>query len=242
MITLKELQNKVEKNISNYIEFDVNEIFKVSEYITIYGGAVRDGLADMEIHDVDILCMPYSAVILRDFIKKYNYEPIDLCKSGSFEIYKNISIISEPWTFINNNKKIIQIIRPKYPYNPKIHTPTYNDYFRNAYYDLIKNVDISCCGVFLEGTDKVILKEACKEGIVHCLTKTFEINNWANLYNSIRTTNREYKLKERGWRNINDDEHFPFSITKNDKNKNKIDRLIKLKKLEINFEYDYKIW
>jgi len=47
MITLKDLTEKVKKGISDYIGFNVQEIFDQSDYITIYGGAVRDSIAGM---------------------------------------------------------------------------------------------------------------------------------------------------------------------------------------------------
>ena len=61
MITLEGLTNKITERISDYIEFDVKQLFEVSDYITIYGGAVRDSIAGLEIHDVDKLCMSQSA-------------------------------------------------------------------------------------------------------------------------------------------------------------------------------------
>ena len=66
MFNLKDLETKIIKRISNYIGFDVNEIFGVSDQITIFGGAVRDSLAGLEIHDIDILCMNESAHKLRE--------------------------------------------------------------------------------------------------------------------------------------------------------------------------------
>lgn len=47
MINLKykEIEDCVKLNISEYIGFDVRELFSQSDYITIYGGAVRDSIA-----------------------------------------------------------------------------------------------------------------------------------------------------------------------------------------------------
>ena len=203
MIELKELQKKVEDRLSDYIEFDVKELFDVSDYITIYGGAVRDSIAGMEIHDVDILCMPSSAHKLRKHLReKYNYTTLDLFKEGTLSMYKGMSLISDPWTMVNHNKKIIQIIRPRWNAGTNVHATTE---YKKAYYDLIKNVDISCCGVFMENYDREInLREACKGEIVNCLTKTFEVNEWAKLYNQKRTEDRTYKLTDRGWINMAD--------------------------------------
>ena len=179
MLTLQELKTKVEERISNYIEFDINEIFNIADYITIYGGAVRDSIANLDIHDVDILCMTKSAIKLTKLItEKYNYEKLDLYDQDTLNMYKGIHIISEPLTFMNNNKKIIQIIKPTYSRPGGTDT---NDY-KTAYTNLIKNVDISCCGVYLDHNGKeTILMEACKDAIIHCLSKTYEINEWSKL-------------------------------------------------------------
>lgn len=241
MFTLKDLQDKVEKRISDYIEFDVKELFAVSDYITIYGGAVRDSLAGLEIHDIDILCMPESAYKLRKFLKdKYNYETLELYDQDTLNMYHGISMISEPWTLMNDNKKIIQIIRPtwKGEINPNTHRMN-QDGYQQAYRDLIKNVDLSCCGVFLEHQGRgLMLMEACKDAIIHCLSKTFTINEWSKLYNTSRTLYRQHKLSSRGWDNLNGVEYTMFEKNK----KLKKERFAKISALEFKPEYDYKVW
>jgi len=219
-----ELTEKVKKTISDYIEFDIEEIFEQGDYISIYGGAVRDSLADMDIHDVDILCMPKSAINLLNFLQeKYDYEFLDLYDQDKLNMYEGLSIINQPWTLMNNNKKIIQIIRP---------SKGYNDSF---YYNLLKNVDISCCGIFLDKNDnKILLRESCKNGIINCLSKTFTLNKWSELYTSNRTPRREHKLISRGWLNLDNPWDKKTLIQK--------ERSMKILKLEFNPKYDYKIW
>lgn len=243
MFTLKDLQEKIEKRISDYIEFDVRELFAQSDYITIFGGAVRDSLAELEIHDIDILCMPNSANKLRRFLKdKYNYVSLDLYDQDALHMYHGISLIAEPWTLMNDNKKIIQIIRPRWQgqYYPK--GVKHNDGmdYQFAYQEIIKNVDISCCGVFLDNEYRKgpKLKEACKNAIIHCLSKTYEVNNWSKLYNSNRTQFREHKLSSRGWTNLHD---RLFWYEDNNKLLKK-ERLTKITSLEFQPEYDYKVW
>jgi hypothetical protein len=228
MITLKILQNKVEQRISDYIEFDVKELFRVSDYITIYGGAVRDSIAGLEIHDIDILCMPDSAQKLRIFLNGKGYTTLDLYDVDSLHMYKGISLISEPWTLMNKDRKIIQIIRPRFG-GPNRNGTTSEMEYQFAYYNLIKNVDISCCGVFLENLgDNIKLREACDKAIVQCLSKTYIINEWAKLYNRNRTDFREWKLTARGWK--------PFT------GEIKIIRKLKIINLDFKPEYNYKIW
>jgi len=233
-MTLQELKEKVEKRISEYIGFDVDEIFKVGDYITIYGGAVRDSIAEMEIHDVDILCMSDSANKLAQFIQERGYSKVDLYGKDEVNMYQGIKIISEPWTFINNKKSIIQIIRPHYSFRKGVTA------YVDSYENLIKNVDISSCGVFIEFNGKEnVLKESCKNAIAYCLSKTFIINDWAELYNKDRTSTRENKLLNRGWFNLNPTEYVNSIDLK------KAERRLKLSQIEFQPEVTdkyYKIW
>lgn len=215
---IEDLKNKVVNKISEYIEFDVNMIFDVGEYVAIYGGAVRDSIAELEIHDIDILCLSKSAVKIKELIKSLGYKELDLYDRDAIAMYAEIHIINEPWTFMNNNFKTIQIIRPSFG------TPEH-------FYKILKNVDISCCGVFLDKMrNSISLKESCQDAIYQCLSKTFIINDWAKLYSSNRTTLREEKLKTRGW---------SYEVENNDNQKN---RFYKLINLESDTNYDYKIW
>ena len=239
MFNLKDLEVKVIKRISDYIGFDVNEIFNVSDQIVIFGGSVRDSLAGLEIHDIDILCMSESAHKLREFLTQYNYVHVDLYDQDSLNMYKGISLISEPWTLMNSDRKIIQIIRPA-AYK------TMSEY-STAYKNLIKNVDISCCGVFLEKTENGIqLKEACKDAIVHSLSKIYEVNKHFKMYSQDRTMHRTNKLNNRGWISLyrlmtkTSDLLSSFGLKSSDILK--YNRLHKLNTLEFKPERDYKIW
>lgn len=228
-MNLEELKNKVIKRLTEYLEFDVKEIFNLSDYITIYGGAIRDSIAEMEINDVDILCMPKSAIELQKFIEKHDYKKIELYDQDALNMYKGIRLIAEPLTFINNNRKVIQIIRPAFKKRVE-------DYI-SSHISLIKNVDLSCCGVFLEFNGKeLVLKEACKNAIVHSLAKVYEINKWAKLFNNDRTSFRDHKLTSRGWTNLNTNYFY---------GDNKIKRKLKLIQLDFKPEFNdkyYKVW
>jgi hypothetical protein len=247
-----ELTEKVKRGISDYLEFDVQEIFDVSDFITIYGGAVRDSLAGMSINDIDILCMSDSAKMLTNFlITEKDYRTIELYDIDAMAMYKDISLISEPITLIKG-EKIIQIIRPSYAikytkrtsdifYTHKIIKDDAIESYKKSYIDLIKNVDISCCGVFLYNENNNLrLMEACENGIIHCLNKYYVINKISKLYSENRTFKREMKLVGKGWTNIEEPNEYFFEKT--DKNElNQYIRKIKMDKLNIKTEYYYKI-
>lgn len=242
MYTLSDLTYKVINSISEYIEFDVNEIFNCSDFITIYGGAVRDSLAELEIHDIDILCMCNSAKKLYEFLLTKGYSKLNLYDWDALNMYKDITIIGEPWTLQNKNGKIIQIIRPNIEYSKS------NDYIESryikAYKNILKTVDISCCGVFLEKEKNNELKigESCQNAIVQCLTKSFIVNNEALQYNKKRIFARLDKLIKRGWMNLTDENVPPWEENEYKIKKLRKERHMKLCMLEFKPEYDYVIW
>ncbi|MCK9417705.1 hypothetical protein M0Q97_13765 [Candidatus Dojkabacteria bacterium] len=246
MYTLSNLTSKVANSISEYIEFDVNEIFNASDYITIYGGAVRDSLAELEIHDIDILCMYNSARKLYKFLLTKGYSNLDLFDLDALNMYKEISVIAEPWTLQNKNGKIIQIIRPRAEHLKLKETRNYLEYaYIESYKKLLTNVDISCCGVFLEkdkSNNNLKISESCPNAIVQCLTKSFIINKEASQYNNNRIHRRLDKLISRGWMNLNNENIQPWEENEYKIKKTRKERHIKLCMLKFKPEYDYIIW
>jgi hypothetical protein len=183
--------------ISTYLEdceLTVDEIFSPDDYIAIFGGAVRDSLANKEIYDIDILCLPDSALKLSKLIIKKGFKRVDLYDQFQLEQYKQIHAISEPWTFIKKSK-IIQIIKPTASYKGTI-----GEYI-DAFYSLLSDVDISSCGVFLEkDRDLVIrLKESHPDAITHCRSHVYEVLVNNRMYGKHRTDIRCYKLSNRDW-------------------------------------------
>lgn len=245
METLNELKDKALKRITEYIGFDAKEIFDQGDYIAIFGGAVRDSIANMDIHDVDIICLSKSAKSLRKFImEKYDYQQFDLYDPTTLAMYKQNSIIDEPWTFIGPNRNIIQIIRPTIPQAKQSRTPKLIDsQMVDCLYEVIRNVDISCCGVLLEKNNyslstkpnqptmigEIVIEEASKNAILHCLTRIYRVRRNNKMYEISRTTNREQKLSDRGWQSIKE-------------NDIKQERQLKLMELEFKPEYNYKIY
>ena len=76
IITKKILKtnNNIIQKLSEYIEFDVNLIINEdNDYAYVFGGAIRDILAEKEIHDVDILCLPTCAKKVERTILEQGY-------------------------------------------------------------------------------------------------------------------------------------------------------------------------
>jgi hypothetical protein len=61
---------------------------------------------------------------------------------------------------------------------------------------LIRNVDISCCGVSFDSKN---LYENYENAITHCKNKVYIINTNAKMYSSDRVQHRRKKFLDRGW-------------------------------------------
>ena len=105
-----ELIKKVKRRIDEYLEFDSSILFEKCDYLEIFGVSIRDSIANLDIHDVDILALPKSSKICCDILEKNGYSFMSQLNGKEIhEMYKEIHCIFEPWTFINKNLKIIQI-------------------------------------------------------------------------------------------------------------------------------------
>ena len=200
----------IKQKLSEYLEFDVDKIINEhNDYAAIFGGAIRDSISNREIHDIDILCLSNSCRSIHDFILKNGYvENENLTMKDVYSMYKDIKCIFEPITYTKNNK-IIQLIRPTGSHDFTI------------YWDLLKNVDLSCCGVSLS---YIGLTEHINNAILHCQFNTFIINEHAKMYNKNRIYPRIDKLNKRGW--------IEYKLLDKDK-KQKLDLIInRTKKLE----------
>jgi hypothetical protein len=192
-----ELKNKVKNRIDSYIGLDSDLIFSCGDPI-IFGGCVRDSISDMEIHDVDILCGPETEKKIIYLLHKHGYSHLEqLTPKDLSRIYTDIKIISEPRTY-HNNGKYIQIIKPVSKLEMKF--GTIGDLrYKDIIYDLVNNVDISCCGVCYNGKNII---EQVEDAVLHCLSKVFVVNHSAKMKTSSRLPHRQNKLEKRGWREI----------------------------------------
>lgn len=188
----RSLQKIVIDRINNYIEFDSSILFKRKNgLVAIFGGAIRDSIANKEIHDIDILIGSDSYNFVSNKLMENGYEYLeDLCMRDIYSMYKDISFINEPHTYIKGNKKI-QLIRPSA-------IKKSNSYSENFEY-LLRNVDIRCCGLSYDGdTINENIKGAlsdCQRGIIFTIEE-----NIMNQFN--RTIRRVDKLGKRGWSHL----------------------------------------
>jgi hypothetical protein len=200
--------DKIKSRLDDYLEFDSDKLFTPKgDLVKIFGGAIRDSISGDPIHDVDILVGSESYnTCLKKILLKNGYKYFDnLLPKDLSSIYTDIKIINEPHTYMKGDK-IIQIIRPVPKpsrqlsiYDRPIATEL--DYI-GSFNSLIKEVDISCCGVSYDGRE---LYENVKDSILHCLNKVFIVNSKSKMYTEKRVYHRITKLEARGWREIKND-------------------------------------
>lgn len=190
----------INSKLNEYLEFD-NDLLFFDPLVRIFGGAIRDSLADQPINDIDILCGSNSVSRLEYILEQNGYYKMNKLSSIDISIlYKDIKVISEPITWIKG-KKVIQIIRPRNISGTKDMdkiTPKHLAYVNN-FKQLISNVDLSCCGV---SWNSGILYENYQNAVIHCLTKSFYANNGAAMYSYDRAIHRKAKLEDRGWTEV----------------------------------------
>ena len=184
---------KINDRLNEYLEFD-NSILFFDPLIRIFGGAIRDSIADEKINDVDILCGAQSIRRLESILEENGYHHFEKLTSVDItNLYSTIQVISEPRTWIKGSK-VVQLIRPRIQSmsNDKSEQQNYINNFKN----LIENVDLSCCGVSWANG---ILYENCESAVLHCLNKQYTENKGAQMYSYERATHRRGKLEGRGW-------------------------------------------
>lgn len=191
----------IKSKIDEYLEFDSDLLFKGGDLVRIFGGAIRDIIAEQKINDIDILCGSHSYNPLAFALERNGYVYIDsVLPKDLASIYSDIHVICEPRTWIKGNK-IVQIIRPSgsvlSPDLPgaKISSAIY----KMGFNELLKNVDLSCCGLSFDGR---FLYEDYNNAILHAKSKVFSVNKNAYMYSHKRIDHRRYKLIDRGWKQI----------------------------------------
>ena len=185
------ITDKIKSSLDAYLEFDSSDIF-VPDLTRVFGGAIRDIIADMPIHDIDIISASRSAKRLELILESKGYHYVEgLNPKDLSSVYTDIKVICEPRTYLKG-KKIVQVIRPS-------GTATTLMNYRESMNRLISNVDISCCGVSYDGSNLI---ENVKDAILHCRNKVYRVNYSAEMSHKNRLQHRIAKLDDRGWDQI----------------------------------------
>ena len=104
--------NIVKERLSNYFGSNINELLSPAKGDAIvYGGAVRDSIANLKIHDIDIMALPKASRIVAEKLLQMGFRSMPFTKVDIASLYTGLQIINEPWTFIKSDT-IVQVIRP----------------------------------------------------------------------------------------------------------------------------------
>lgn len=191
--------NKVKNRLDHYLGFDSDLIFKQGDPI-IFGGAIRDSIADQEIHDVDIISGPETAKRLDSFLQDIGFKLMEKLISKEMSmVYKEVQVISEPWTYVNGYGSVVQVIRPSRSVSHKPNSIGCDGY-KDVISRLVNEVDLSCCGVSYDGENII---DGYKNATIHCLHKVFIINSGGYMKTG-RIHQRIDKLVNRGWLEISE--------------------------------------
>lgn len=189
---------KINNRLNEYLEFD-NSILFFDPLIRIFGGAIRDSIADEKINDVDILCGSQSIKRLEFILEENGYHRFEKLTSVDItNLYSTIQVISEPHTWIKGTK-VVQLIRPRLQTMNGRTNESEQQNYKDNFINLIENVDLSCCGVSWANG---ILYENCESAVLHCLNKQYSVNTGAKMYSYERATHRRAKLESRDWQEV----------------------------------------
>ena len=207
----------IKRALDEYLEFDSSLLFNSTDYLVIFGGALRDIVSNHfnskfndKINDIDILCLSKSYNEIKDVLISNSYDMIDLYDPNIIINYDIKHLIFEPHTYSNKNGKIIQIIRPNTTkvlelnykmivniMKQELELQEFSQYL--AFYILLENVDLSSSGLFWDGNN-----------IYESIPHAYELNKNRKFYtlptnlmvNEHRLINRKYKLLDRDWKEI----------------------------------------
>ena len=207
MSKIHELEQKIETKLSEYVGFDIKEIINEDmDAVHVFGGAVRDIIADKEIHDVDILCMFESMRKMTPILERNGYFVHKSLTAADIQsMYSEIHVVIEPITYmkiIDNEIRLIQLIRPGHTKLQR-GVQNYNDKntgksLTNFFY-LLGQVDMSNCAVHY--SHSFGLKESFHGAVEHCIKGIFEVLDTEMKTN--RFEGRKQKMLDRGWSSIN---------------------------------------
>lgn len=188
------LAEKTWLRISHYLGFDVDIELLSEDDAIVFGGAVRDSLADQPIHDVNMLVLPTSGLWDEEKLRRHGFQRI-IPSNQEVLSYMGLSRgVQEPLTFFKNDS-IIQLVRPVFT-DASSRGQTFHG--KGNLLKWLENSDISACGIAYDGK----IHEVVPFAIDDCLNKTFSVNISTPLYQPDRAAVRIAKLVSRGWKQI----------------------------------------
>lgn len=193
--------NDIVEKLNNYLGFDYMDLYRnqnYNDFIYIYGGCLRDIISNNIINDVDIMCSTKAAndiiipILLENGYTKSEKFGIDISDS-----YVELKVIFQPLSYIKGDAEV-QLIRPTFGYDLldfDITNISPQNVIENLT-NLIGNVDLSCCGLYLNYSG---LFETINEAYLDCIMKQYRYNQYGSFYNMKRIHNRVRKIENKGF-------------------------------------------
>lgn len=195
--------SKIKKELDNYLEFNSNILFNSNDYIVVFGGALRDIIANDsdKIKDIDIMCLPKSRNRATKILLSEGYKLLYLFSPDLFCLYRDIKCIFEPKTFIKGDK-IVQLITPTTNniINFNLSEIEISITLQKNFFTVLKNVDLSSSGLIYNGKQ---LYESVKSSVFLIKNKKFFTIENALMYNDKRIFIRKNNLFDKDWLEIN---------------------------------------
>lgn len=189
---------------SNWVNERISEVFDdatemMSENSIIYGGAIRDALAEKELSgDIDIATSvkEYDSVIakFRHSVKWVSKNGPLGTKNQDYRIW--LSKLFNIASFIHMNGSVAQVIAV----NTK------------DVCSIVRDVDIVCCAVIMTSDGHVF--EVVDGAYDDCVAKVLRLNKTKNIVNINDTPERIKKLVGRGWKSLITDKQIERAISK----------------------------
>lgn len=220
----------IKEKIDDYLEFDSSKLF-IDESVRIFGGAIRDTIAEQQINDIDILLgINPKSVIDADKGRHIRYNRLleieEVLRSEGYihhsslsgrdltSMYMLLSVIHEPRTW-TKGKKIVQLIRPSLraerPYlvleeGRCLQSRAYSmpdSTHSNEVFGFMNNF-IAQVDLSCCGVsyDGTKIYENIQHAVLDCQLKNFMQNTHGLMFNQTKIIYRESKLWQRGWKKI----------------------------------------
>lgn len=162
----------------------------MTENALIYGGAVRDVIAGMDLlGDLDIIVPAQEYLeILKSFNSSPNWVAAEISTSKK-NAYSKMSPISEISEFRTHNKRTAQLVVT----NGEIKDPA------KAALSIVRRVDIVCCGLAMTRGGKII--EVIPEAFENAKNRVLKLSRIDHTIDMESLVRRIKKLEDRGWKN-----------------------------------------
>jgi hypothetical protein len=185
-----------------------NALDMISHDSLVYGGAVRDCLANKPLlGDLDIIS-PFgkSGLLIEAFSKSTKWILLNDGGGGS-EAYKKQLMVGKVYSFKGVDGKNVQIV---------VNNNKYSDRKLDSCIETVRTVDIICCGVIMMNDGRIF--EVIPGAYNDCLSGTLNLNKRKKDIDVAQLETRVSKLVERGWKsNIDMDRLKKRVVTENKK-------------------------